>query len=121
VADEQCPEFIEGAGALSTPRPLDKLGTRQAQGDASSGHRLEHLAKTALEIEDEVQRQNRELWTINAVAEAISQSFDLDDILNNVVSKLTAVMGIEASWVYLIETQEKEEGPELSLKAHWGV
>jgi signal transduction histidine kinase/CheY-like chemotaxis protein len=121
LADEQCPESTEGAGALSTPRPLDQLGTAQARGDASSGHRLENLTKTALEIEDEVQRQNRELWTINAVAEAISQSFDLDEILGNVVSKLTAVMGIEASWVYLVEATEGEEEPELFLRAHWGV
>lgn len=68
----------------------------------------------------EVQRQNRELWTINAVAEAVSQSFDLDEILGNVVSKLTAAMGIEASWVYLVEAQEEKE-PELLLKAHRGV
>jgi len=96
--DERRPEFIEGTGGL------------------------EHLTQAALEIEieDEVQRQNRELWTINAVAEAVSQSFDLDEILSNVVSKLTAVMGIEASWVYLVEAQEEKE-PELLLKAHRGV
>ncbi len=81
----------------------------------------EYSAETALEIEGEVQRQNRELWTINAVAEAVSQSFDLDEILGSVVSKLTAVMGIEASWVYLVETREEEEEPELLLKAHRGV
>jgi hypothetical protein len=74
----------------------------------------------ASNLEQEVQRQNRELWTINAIAEAVSQSFDLDEILNNVVSKLTAVMGIEASWVYLVEEQGKKE-PELRLKAHQGV
>ena len=84
-----------------------------------SGQGLEHL-RAVTEIEDEIQRQNRELWTINAVAEAISQSFDLEEILSNVVSKLTEVMGIEASWIYLVEAH-KEEEPALFLKAHRGV
>ena len=89
-------------------RPVDETGD------------LEPLTEAVLKVEDEVQRQNQELWTINAVAEAVSQSFDLDEILSNVVSKLTAVMGIEASWVYLVEAREEEE-PELLLKAHRGV
>lgn len=96
LVDERRPEFIEGTGDL------------------------EHLTEAALKVEDEMQRQNQELWTINAVAEAVSQSFDLDEILSNVVSKLTAVMGIEASWVYLVEVQNEEE-PDLLLKAHRGV
>jgi signal transduction histidine kinase/CheY-like chemotaxis protein len=103
---------------------IDEIGDlstlRQAWDDANSEHCPEHLTEATLEIKDEVQRQNRELWTINAIAEAVSQSFDLDEILSNVVSKLTAVMGIEASWVYLVEEQGKKE-PELRLKAHRGV
>jgi signal transduction histidine kinase/DNA-binding response OmpR family regulator len=111
-ASEEWPGEIEevAEGGETDIRPVDETGN------------LEHLREAALEIEieDEVQRQNRELWTINAVAKAVSQSFDLDEILSNVVSKLTAVMGIEASWVYLVEAQEEKE-PELLLKAHRGV
>ncbi|MFB0533585.1 MAG: response regulator [Anaerolineae bacterium] len=119
---------VDETGYPSTLRPFDKLRTPQAQDTVSSGYRLEPLTEAALEVEDEVQRQSQELWTINAVAEAVSQSFDLEEILSNVVSKLTAAMGIEASWVYLVEARERspepvegEEEPELLLKAHQGV
>lgn len=133
AAEEWLGEIEEIAeGEETGVRPVDQTGypstLRQAQDTASSGYRLEPLTEAALEIEDEVQRQSQELWTINAVAEAVSQSFDLEEILSNVVSKLTAAMGIEASWVYLVEAREQSpelveggEEPELLLKAHRGV
>lgn len=106
-------------GSVESREPEAGLEGQPARPPEPSGQGLEHL-RAVTDIEDEVQRQNRELWTINAVAEAISQSFDLDEILSNVVSKLTDVMGIEASWIYLVEAH-KEEEPALFLKAHRGV
>ncbi len=78
---------------------------------------LEGLLAAMMEAEAEIQQYYKELWTLNAIAETISGSLNLDEILNSAVSKTVAAMEVEAGWVYLLDEEDKE----LRLRAHQGL
>ena len=66
--------------------------------------------------EDEMQRRNRELNALNAMAVVAAQSFDLDEILNLTLRQVVTLFGAESGTVYLSDT----EGPMYRRRAAWG-
>ena len=54
--------------------------------------------------EDEMQRRNRELNALNAMAVVAAQSFDLDEILNLTLRQVVTLFGAESGTVYLSES-----------------
>ena len=66
--------------------------------------------------EREVWRRNEELVALNTIAATISQSLDLDQMLNAVLDKVLQVMDSDAGWIYLLN----EDGSALVLAAQRG-
>ena len=66
--------------------------------------------------EDEMQRRNRELNALNAMAVVAAQSFDLDEILNLTLRQVVTLFGAESGTVYLSDT----DSPTYRRRASWG-
>lgn len=66
--------------------------------------------------EDEMQRRNRELNALNAMAVVAAQSFDLDEILNLTLRQVVTLFGAENGTVYLCDT----DSPTFRRRAAWG-
>ncbi|MCZ7574532.1 MAG: XylR N-terminal domain-containing protein [Ardenticatenaceae bacterium] len=67
--------------------------------------------------QEAIRQRNKELSTLNAIAETLSGSLDLDRILNNTLHQILNLMEIEAGGILLL----KEPTDELVLRAHWGL
>lgn len=66
--------------------------------------------------EDEMQRRNRELNALNAMAVVAAQSFDLDEILNLTLRQVVTLFGAESGTVYLADS----DSPTYRRRAAWG-
>ena len=66
--------------------------------------------------EDEMQRRNRELNALNAMAVVAAQSFDLDEILNLTLRQVVTLFGAESGTVYLSDA----DNPIYRRRAAWG-
>src|ERR1700757_1183772 len=66
--------------------------------------------------EDEMQRRNRELNALNAMAVVAAQSFDVDEILNLTLRQVVTLFGAESGTVYLSDT----DAPTYRRRAAWG-
>ena len=60
--------------------------------------------------EDEMQRRNRELNALNAMAVVAAQSFDLDEILNLTLRQVVTLFGAESGTVYLSDADNPTSG-----------
>jgi len=66
--------------------------------------------------EDEMQRRNRELNALNAMAVVAAQSFDLDEILNLTLRQVVTLFAAESGTVYLSDV----DSPTFRRRAAWG-
>lgn len=64
-----------------------------------------------------VESSEKRLEAINAVCAVISQSLELQEVLNIAADKVSEVMDLDVALVFLLD----EEREELNLKAYWGV
>ncbi len=92
------------------------FATRDASGNIEryQGFVLDMTEKRR--AEDEMQRRNRELNALNAMAVVAAQSFDLDEILNLTLRQVVTLFGAESGTVYLSDT----DGPIYRRRAAWG-
>ncbi len=74
----------------------------------------QELARWNTDLEDKIQRRTKELSALNAIITTISQSLDLDKILNDTLNKTLAVMEIEAGVVHLLD----EKADQLIIMVH---
>ena len=65
------------------------------------------MKKSIKELEDEIQRLNREFSILTEISQSINQSADLHEILNNSLNKITGLIGISSAGIYLLD--EKSE------------
>jgi PAS domain S-box-containing protein len=66
--------------------------------------------------EEEMQRRNRELNALNAMAVVAAQSFDLDEILNLTLRQVVTLFGAESGTVYLSDS----DATTYRRRAAWG-
>ncbi len=76
--------------------------------------RLEHKVR---ERTAELQAQTERLSVLNTIAATVSQSLNLDEILNSALGKVLDLMKLRAGWVFL----ENGEGQPLQLVTHRGL
>jgi PAS domain S-box-containing protein len=67
--------------------------------------------------EEEIKQRNRELSALNAIAAAVSQSLDLDEVLSQALDKVLETMELEAGVIRLLSENRRT----LDLKVHRGV
>lgn len=58
---------------------------------------------TSTDLEQRIAARTKELAALNAIATAVSQSLDLDDVLNRALDKTLEVMEIDAGGIYLLD------------------
>ena len=68
-------------------------------------------------VQDEILRYTKSLEALHAISATVSQTLDLNEMLNSALEKVLEVIEIEAGYIHLFD---KEQG-ELVLKAHRGV
>lgn len=77
---------------------------------------LEQLLAAMMEAEDEVQQQNLDLKTLNALAEKINHTLDMKEMLNCALEQTLTLLNCEAAWVYLMNEHDR-----LELQAYNGL
>jgi PAS domain S-box-containing protein len=113
---------------LSTQRPRSFVNEYRLRGrDYSfeisaypSGSGLSVFAKDITErtrAETEIRQRNEELRALMAIAETLSSSLNLEEVLDSALSKVLEILGVEAGGVYLVD----ETSRRLTLKARHGV
>ena len=79
----------------------------------------EHLAvaveKASLFRQSEM--RSRQLSVLNTIGAAVSQSLNLEMVLNEAVEKMIEKLNFDAAWIYILDPS----GEELSLKAYRGL
>jgi PAS domain S-box-containing protein len=55
--------------------------------------------------EEQVAQRNRELAALNAITQTVSQSLDLNEILNKALDKILEILAIEHGGIYLFDTE----------------
>ncbi len=73
--------------------------------------------KARRHAEAEIRRRNRELTALNAVAEIVSESLDLDRVLNQALGKTLELTGLGSGAIWLLD----EATDRLSLVVHRGL
>jgi diguanylate cyclase (GGDEF)-like protein/PAS domain S-box-containing protein len=69
------------------------------------------------QVEEEVQRSTRRVEALHNVAQAVSRSLELDELLNESLASVLDVMESDVGGIYLLDLQSGE----FTLKAHIGV
>ncbi len=72
---------------------------------------------TQRKVEQKAQQRAKELAAFNALAKTLSQSMEIDKIMQDTMGMLLSVMDIDASWIYLVD----EETGELYLHSFKGL
>jgi nitrate/nitrite-specific signal transduction histidine kinase len=122
------PALVVAVGIGRITRPIGELisaAQRVAQGQfgqtisARTGDEIEELAaqfnlmaaqleESYSSLEQRVADRTRELATLNAIAITVSQSLDLDEVLNDALDKTLQVMGIESGGIYFLDDKTDE-------------
>ena len=71
-----------------------------------------------MEAEEEVQRHNADLVTLNTIAALFNQTLNQEQVLSQIVEQVRATLQTDAAWVYLAEDPQEER---LILQAHVGL
>ena len=131
------PAIVVALGVNRLTRPISELidaADKVAGGDlgytidVETGDEIEELAAqfnlmseqlraSYSDLERRVAVRTRELEAISAIAAAVSQSLDLDEILDGALEKTVELMGIEAAGIYLLD----ERSGALSIAAQRGL
>lgn len=53
----------------------------------------------------ELRRRNFELLTLNAIAQALNSSVDINDALETTLAKVAELLGLETGWVWLLDEE----------------
>jgi nitrate/nitrite-specific signal transduction histidine kinase len=130
------PILVVAVGIRRITRPITELinaAREVAQGHfgqtitAQTGDEIEDLAtqfnimsaqlqESYANLEQKVAHRTQELSTLNAIAATVSQSLDLDTVLNLALDKTLQAMSIEAGGIYLLD----EDSATLSLAVQRG-
>ena len=69
------------------------------------------------QAQDDLLRHMRHVEALHAIAQAASQTLEMEELLNMALDKVTEVMDADAGCIYLLDVVEKE----LVLKTHKGI
>jgi signal transduction histidine kinase len=75
------------------------------------------LAEWNIDLENKIEQRTKELSALNAIVTTISQSLNLDKILNDALTKILSLMEIEAGVVHLLD----EKAGQLVIIVHRGL
>lgn len=117
------PGLVVAIGVRRITKPLEDLNNaakRVATGDfnqsivANTGDEIESLAEqfnlmaarlqaSYAHLEQRVEERTRKLAALNTIAEVVSRSFELDEILSDALSEVQQVLALDAGGIYLLD------------------
>jgi len=71
------------------------------------------MKRSIRELEEEIQRLNREFSILNEISQTVNQAADLHEILNSSLNKITELIGVRSAGFYLLD----EKGENLVFTA----
>jgi len=71
------------------------------------------MKQSVKELEEEIQRLNREFSILSEISQTVNQSVDLHEILSNSLNKMTELIGVRSAGIYLLD----EKGESLVFTA----
>jgi len=74
------------------------------------------MEKSIKELEEEIQRLNREFFILYEISQTVNQSVDLDEILNKSMEKMVEMTDVRSAGIYLLD----EKSNDLVFVAHRG-
>ena len=69
-------------------------------------------------MEQEILKSNRELFTLNTIASTVSQSLNLQEIIDQSLKTILELTRCPAGWVFLIDRENKDR---MELSSHQGL
>lgn len=108
---------LEMTGGNGGTRFIEISGTPYRDGDsviAQVGVAREITERK--QLQQHIQERNRELAALHAVAHAVAQSLDLDQVLDSALARIVTLLGADRAWVHLYE----QDTGELSLQVWKG-
>ena len=103
----ECEEFLP---LLTDLPPMPTLPTRSVHVPSmtleAKEKDLELLLAAMMEAEEEVQRHTLDFAMLNEISEALSQSLDLEPVLNEVVGTIQQMLETDAIWLHLIDEMD---------------
>ncbi|MFB3886643.1 MAG: GAF domain-containing protein [Thermodesulfobacteriota bacterium] len=61
------------------------------------------MKKSLKELEEEIQRLNREFFILNEISQTVNESVDLHEILNNSLNRMIELIGVRSAGIYLLD------------------
>ena len=93
-----------------------KEGKGAGNSDKGQAEEIDLLRKRVAELET-LERERKQVNSLIAIAQIVSRTKSLDDLLGNTLAKLSEFMGTPVGLIYLLDLKEKT----LSLKVYRGI
>ncbi|MEJ2740545.1 MAG: hypothetical protein P8105_12110, partial [Dehalococcoidia bacterium] len=93
-----------------------KEGKGTGNSDKGQAEEIDLLRKRVAELET-LERERKQVNSLIAIAQIVSRTKSLDDLLGNTLAKLSEFMGTPVGLIYLLDLKEKT----LSLKVYRGI
>jgi len=105
---EQAIEKKQADAALKTYREhLEELVAARTGELTRTNKQLQQEIEVRMKAESEIAQRNAELAAQNAIVATLSQSLDLDVILDTALERTLTVLGVEAGCIYLVDPIDK--------------
>ena len=73
--------------------------------------------KNSQKLESQLRQKEKELYSIQKIGQALSNTLKLDDLLNLIMKEITKLMDADRSTLYLVDRQKQEIWSKIALKA----
>jgi GAF domain-containing protein len=111
--------FLADTAPLAPTLPMRSVHVASLERQATDDD-LEKLLAAMMTAEEEVQRHNADFVALHTITEMLNGTFDLGEVLDQVVSKICDLLEVDAAWLFLAG-EDRGDPRVLYLQAHRGL